>query len=100
MDFVKILSDILSKNTNEEIREYLTKLKMTVPKEEFIKICENKSQDISLKIKNYIIQNGEEIIKIFDLIRKIKDEFYLLKKSFDTMKNQMLILKKNTSSHS
>ena len=94
MDFVKILSDILSKNTNEEIREYLTKLKMTVPKEEFIKICENKSQDISLKIKNYIIQNGEEIIKIFDLIRKIKDEFYLLKKSFDTMKNQMLILKK------
>jgi hypothetical protein len=94
MDFVKILSDILSKNTSEEIREYLSKLKMTVPKEEFIKICENKSIDINLKIKNYIIQNGEEIIKIFDLIRKIKDEFYLLKKSFDTMKNQMLILKK------
>ena len=94
MDFVKILSDILSKNTSEEIREYLSKLKMTVPKEEFIKICENKSIDINLKIKNYIIQNGEEIIKIFDLIRKIKDEFFLLKKSFDTMQNQMIILKK------
>ena len=94
MDFVKIISDILSKNTNEEIREYLSKLKMTSPKEEFIKICENKNIDISIKIKNYIIQNGEEIIKIFDLIRKIKEEFYLLKKSFDTMKNQMIILKK------
>ena len=94
MDFVKIISDILSKNTNEEIREYLSKLKMTSPKEEFIEICENKNIDISIKIKNYIIQNGEEIIKIFDLIRKIKEEFYLLKKSFDTMKNQMIILKK------
>ena len=94
MDFVKILSDILSKNSSEEIREYLSKLKITVPKEEFIKICENKNIDINLKIKNYIIQNGEEIIKIFDLIRKIKNEFLLLKKSFDTMKNQMIILKK------
>ena len=94
MDFVKIISDILSKNTNEEIRDYLSKLKMTVPKEEFVKICENKNIDINIKIKNYIIQNGEEIIKIFDLIRKIKEEFYLLKKSFDTMKNQMVILKK------
>ena len=94
MDFVKIISDILSKNTTEEIRDYLSKLKMTVPKEEFIKICENKNIDINIKIKNYIIQNGEEIIKIFDLIRKIKEEFYLLKKSFDTMKNQMVILKK------
>ena len=94
MDFVKIISDILSKNTTEEIRDYLSKLKMTVPKEEFVKICENKNIDINIKIKNYIIQNGEEIIKIFDLIRKIKEEFYLLKKSFDTMKNQMVILKK------
>ena len=94
MDFVKIIGDLLSKNTNEEIRDYLSKLKMTVPKEEFIKICENKNIDINIKIKNYIIQNGEEIIKIFDLIRKIKEEFYLLKKSFDTMKNQMIILKK------
>ena len=94
MDFVKILSDILSKNSSEEIREYLSKLKITVPKEEFIKICENKNIDINLKIKNYIIQNGEEIIKIFDLIRKIKNEFLLLKKSFDTMENQMIILKK------
>ena len=94
MDFVKIISDIFSKNTSEEIREYLSKLKMTVPKEEFIKVCENKIIDINIKIKNYIIQNGEEIIKIFDLIRKIKEEFYLLKKSFDTMKNQMIILKK------
>ena len=94
MDFVKIISDILSKNTSEEIRDYLSKLKMTVPKEEFVKICENKNIDINIKIKNYIIQNGEEIIKIFDLIRKIKEEFYLLKKSFDTMKNQMVILKK------
>ena len=94
MDFVQIISDILSKNTNEEIRDYLSKLKMTVPKEEFVKICESKNIDINIKIKNYIIQNGEEIIKIFDLIRKIKEEFYLLKKSFDTMKNQMVILKK------
>ena len=94
MDFVKIISDIFSKNTSEDIREYLSKLKMTVPKEEFIKVCENKIIDINIKIKNYIIQNGEEIIKIFDLIRKIKEEFYLLKKSFDTMKNQMIILKK------
>ena len=94
MDFVKIISDILSKNTTEEIRDYLSKLKMTVPKEEFVKICESKNIDINIKIKNYIIQNGEEIIKIFDLIRKIKEEFYLLKKSFDTMKNQMVILKK------
>ena len=94
MDFVKIISDLLSKNTNEEIREYLANLKMNVPKEEFTKICENKIIDINIKIKNYIIQNGEAIIKIFDLIRKIKEEFFLLKKSFDTMKNQMIILKK------
>ena len=94
MDFVKIISDILSKNTTEEIRDYLSKLKMTVPKEEFVKICESKNIDINIKIKNYIINNGEAIIKIFDLIRKIKEEFYLLKKSFDTMKNQMVILKK------
>ena len=94
MDFVKIISDILSKNTNEEIKEYISKLKLTVPKEEFVKICESKNIDINIKIKNYIIQNGEEIIKIFDLIRKIKEEFFLLKKSFDTMKNQMIILKK------
>ena len=94
MDFVKIISDILSKNTNEEIKEYISKLKLTVPKEEFVKICESKNIDINIKIKNYIIQNGEEIIKIFDLIRKIKEEFFILKKSFDTMKNQMIILKK------
>ena len=94
MDFVKIISDLLSKNTNEEIREYLANLKMNVPKEEFTKICESKITDINFKIKNYIIQNGEAIIKIFDLIRKIKEEFFLLKKSFDTMKNQMIILKK------
>ena len=94
MDFVKIISDILSKNTSEEIRDYLSKLKITVPKEEFIGVCENKNIDINIKIKNYIINNGEAIIKIFDLIRKIKEEFYLLKKSFDTMKNQMIILKK------
>ena len=94
MDFVKIISDLLSKNTNEEIREYLANLKMNVAKEEFTKICESKITDINFKIKNYIIQNGEAIIKIFDLIRKIKEEFFLLKKSFDTMKNQMIILKK------
>ena len=94
MDFVKIISDILSKNTNEEIREYLSNLKINVPKEEFINICDSKITDINIKIKNYIIQNGEKIIKIFELIRKIKDEFFLLKKSFDTMKNQMIILKK------
>ena len=94
MDFVKIISDLLSKNTNEEIREYLANLKMNVPKEEFTKICASKITDINIKIKNYIIQNGEAIIKIFDLIRKIKEEFFLLKKSFDTMKNQMIILKK------
>ena len=94
MDFVKIISDLLSKNTNEEIREYLANLKMNAPKEEFTKISESKITDINIKIKNYIIQNGEVIIKIFDLIRKIKEEFFLLKKSFDTMKNQMIILKK------
>lgn len=94
MDFVKIISEILSKNTNEEIREYLANLNMNIPKEEFNKICESKITDINIKIKNYIIQNGEAIIKIFDLIRKIKEEFFLLKKSFDTMKNQMIILKK------
>ena len=94
MDFVKIISDLLSKNTNEEIREYLANLKMNVPKEEFTKVCESKITDINIKIKNYIIKNGEAIIKIFDLIRKIKEEFFLLKKSFDTMKNQMIILKK------
>lgn len=94
MDFVKIISDILSKNTKEEIKEYISNLKLTVTKEEFSKICESKNIDINKKIKNYIIQNGDEIIKIFDLIRKIKEEFYLLKKSFDTMQNQMIILKK------
>ena len=94
MDFVKIINDILEKNTPEEIREYLYKLKITVSKEEFIKVCDNKSNDIAIKINNYIIQNGEEIIKIFNLIRKTKDEFLLSKKSFDTMKNQMIILKK------
>ena len=94
MDFVKIISDILSKNTKEEIKEYISNLKLTVPKEEFSKVCESKNIDINKKIKNYIIQNGEEIIKIFDLIRKIKEEFFLLKKSFDTMQNQMIILKK------
>ena len=67
---------------------------MNAPKEEFTKISESKITDINIKIKNYIIQNGEAIIKIFDLIRKIKEEFFLLKKSFDTMKNQMIILKK------
>ena len=36
----------------------------------------------------------DQIILIFDFIRKIKQEFYLLKKSFETMKNQMIILKK------
>ena len=45
-------------------------------------------------IKNYIIQNGDQIILIFDFIRKIKQEFFLLKKSFETMKNQIIILKK------
>ena len=94
MDFVKIISDILSKNTKEEIKEYISNLKLTVPKEEFSKVCESKNIDINKKIKNCIIQNGEEIIKIFDLIRKIKEEFFLLKKSFDTMQNQMIILKK------
>ena len=94
MDFVKVINDILEKNTPEEIREYLYKLKITVSKEEFTKICDNKSNEISIKINNYIIQYGEEIIKIFNLIRKIKDEFLLFKKSFDTMKNQMIILKK------
>ena len=94
MDFVKIITDILKKNTHEEIQEYIKNLKMTVPKEEFINILKNKSVDINLKIKNYIIQNSEQIILIFDFIRKIKQEFFLLKKSFETMKNQIIILKK------
>lgn len=71
-----------------------TNLKLTVPKEELINILQNKSLDINLKIKNYIIQNGDQIILIFDFIRKIKQEFFLLKKSFETMKSQIIILKK------
>ena len=95
MDFVKIITDILKKNTSEEVREYISNLKLTIPKEEFINILENKTVDINIKIKNYIIQNGDQIILIFDFIRKIKQEFFLLKKSFETMKNQIIILKKN-----
>ena len=94
MDFVKIITDILQKDTKEEIKEYISNLKITVPKEELINILQNKSTDINLKIKNYIIQNGDQIILIFDFIRKIKQEFFLLKKSFETMKNQIIILKK------
>ena len=94
MDFVKIITDLLKLNTHDEIKEYISNLRITVPKEEFINILDNKSLDINLKIKNYIIQNGDQIILIFDFIRKIKQEFYLLKKSFETMKNQMIILKK------
>ena len=94
MDFVKIITDILKKNTSEEVREYISNLKLTIPKEEFINILQNKTVDINLKIKNYIIQNGDQIILIFDFIRKIKQEFFLLKKSFETMKNQIIILKK------
>ena len=37
MDFVKIITDLLKKNTKEEIKEYITNLKLTVPKEELIK---------------------------------------------------------------
>jgi len=94
MDFVKIITDILKKSTKEEVQEYISNLKITVPKEEFINILKNKTVDINLKIKNYIIQNTDQIIIIFDLIRKIKQEFFLLKKSFETMKNQIIILKK------
>lgn len=94
MDFVKIITDLLKKNTKEEIKDYITNLKLTVPKEELINILQNKSLDINLKIKNYIIQNGDQIILIFDFIRKIKQEFFLLKKSFETMKSQIIILKK------
>ena len=94
MDFVKIITDILQKDTKEEIKEYISNLKITVPKEELINILQNKSTDINLKIKNYIIQNSDQIILIFDFIRKIKQEFFLLKKSFETMKNQIIILKK------
>ena len=94
MDFVKIITDILKLNTHEEIQSYISNVKITVRKEEFINILENKSLDINIKIKNYIIQNGDQIILIFDFIRKIKQEFFLLKKSFETMKNQMIILKK------
>ena len=94
MDFVKIITDILKKSTKEEIQEYISNLKITVPKEEFVNILKNKAVDINLKIKNYIIQNSDQIIIIFDLIRKIKQEFFLLKKSFETMKNQIIILKK------
>ena len=94
MDFVKIIRDILSKNTSAEIRDYISKIKISVPKEEFIEICENKNIDINLKIKNYIIQHGEEIIQIFEMIHGIKEEFFLLKKSFATMEKQMEILKK------
>ena len=94
MDFVKIITDILQKDTKEEIKEYISNLKITDPKEELINILQNKSTDINLKIKNYIIQNTDQIILIFDFIRKIKQEFFLLKKSFETMKNQIIILKK------
>ena len=94
MDFVKIITDILKKSTKEEIQEYISNLKITVPKEEFVNILKNKAVDINLKIKSYIIQNSDQIIIIFDLIRKIKQEFFLLKKSFETMKNQIIILKK------
>jgi len=94
MDFVKIITDILQKDTKEEIKEYISNLKITVPKEELINILQNKSTDINLKIKNYIIQNTDQIILIFDFIRKIKQEFFLLKKSFETKKNQIIILKK------
>ena len=94
MDFVKIITDILQKDTKEEIKDYISNLKITVPKEELTNILQNKSIDINLKIKNYIIQNTDQIILIFDFIRKIKQEFFLLKKSFETMKNQIIILKK------
>jgi len=94
MDFVKIITDLLKKNTKEEIKEYIKNLKLTVPKEELINILQNKSLDINLKIKNYIIQNTDQIILIFDFIRKIKQEFFLLKKSFETMKSQIIILNK------
>jgi hypothetical protein len=94
MDFVKIITDLLKKNTKEEIKDYITNLKLTVPKEVLINIVQNKSLYINLKIKNYIIQNGDQIILIFDFIRKIKQEFFLLKKSFETMKSQIIILKK------
>ena len=55
MDFVQIISDLLKKNTSEEIKDYITNLKLTIPNEEFIKILQNKTADINLKIKNYII---------------------------------------------
>ena len=82
MDFVKIITDILKLNTHEEIQSYISNLKITVPKEEFINILENKSLDINIKIKNYIIQNGDQIILIFDFLCK---SMIALKEIFDLL---------------
>lgn len=46
------------------------------------------------QLKAYIIDNSENIIKMFTQIEKLKQELLKSKRSFDTMSHQMLILKK------
>ena len=94
MEISKIIDDIEIASPND-IENYLLNIsKYILSKTEVINKLSSKKIENESQLKNYIIDNSENIITIFSLIKTLKEEFSISKRSFETMSNQMLILKK------
>lgn len=94
MEYLKIIEEIEIADPSE-IETYLSNISQYIhSKNEVISLLANKKIENEAILKNYIIDNSENIITIFNLIKNLKEEFSISKRSFDTMSNQMLILKK------
>ena len=94
MEYLKIIDEIETADPSE-VETYLSNISKYIhSKDEVINLLANKKIENETLLKNYIIDNSENIISIFSLIKNLKEEFSISKRSFDTMSNQMLILKK------
>ena len=94
MEYLKIIDEIEIADPSE-VETYLSNISKYIhSKNEVINLLANKKIENEALLKNYIIDNSENIISIFSLIKNLKEEFSISKRSFDTMSNQMLILKK------
>lgn len=94
MEYLKIIDEIETADPSE-VETYLSNISKYIhSKNEVINLLANKKIENETLLKNYIIDNSENIISIFSLIKNLKEEFSISKRSFDTMSNQMLILKK------
>ncbi|MCQ2816016.1 MAG: hypothetical protein MJ252_02010 [archaeon] len=95
MECVDQIIKIENSTNEEEILKCLEVLQSKIKSRiEVINLLSMRKIENEGELKNYIITNTENIIAVFNLIQSLKEELTKSKRNFDSMSNQILILRK------